>query len=152
MRQKLLNVILTNLTVFFALISIHEISHLVMGTCLGCVYGRAVLLDSKFNGPYSEIACSGEINQFLLYISSFILTTSFGLLFLLLRSPEKNMFFIIFGLSLIFSSLDISIVTGIQSLFYPLVSLGFIFMGIGEYFIASFYIKKEMPYKESLLY
>jgi hypothetical protein len=48
-----------------------------------------------------------------------------------------------FGLSIIFSSLDIGITTGIQSLVYPMVSVGFLVTSIGEYFIASSYIRND---------
>jgi hypothetical protein len=48
-----------------------------------------------------------------------------------------------FGLSIIFSSLDIGITTGIQSLVYPMVSVGFLITSIGEYFIASSYTRND---------
>ena len=142
--------LLVNFLIFFSLISIHEIGHVIAGSFLGCQLGKAILIDGNFIGPYAEIACAGQINQFLLFTSSFLITSSFGVLFLFLKSPQRNMFFVVLGLSLIFSSLDFLIVTGMTSVMYTFLTIGFIFMGIGEYFIASFYIR-EVP-EESLLY
>ena len=144
MKRKILNIILLNLTVFFALISIHEISHLIIGSCLGCEYGRAILFDTKFNGPYAELVCTNGINKIFLYLSSLLVTSCFGLMFLSLKSPGKNMFFVILGLSLVFSSFDIGIITSIESIIYPIVGSGFILMILGEYFIASSYVKEEI--------
>jgi hypothetical protein len=151
-KKKILNVILLNLTVFFALISIHEISHLVIGRYLSCDYERIVLLDKEvgtsitgmlFNEPYTELICSSGTNQFFLYMGSFFVTSLFGLMFLSLNSPGKNMFFVIMGLSLVFSSFDISLATNIESIIYPVIGSGFIFMILGEYFIASAYVKED---------
>jgi len=150
LKQKFLNILLVNILIFFSLISIHEIGHVIAGYFLGCNLGKAILIDGNFIGPYAEIACQGQVNQTLLFMSSFFITSSFGVLFLFLKSPQRNMFFVVIGLSLIFSSLDFLVVTGLQSVMYTLLSVGFVFMGIGEYFIASFYIK-DFP-EESLLY
>lgn len=144
MKKKVLNVILLNVTVFFALISIHEISHLVIGSSLGCEYGKAVLMDTVFNGPYAELVCTNGINQSILYLSSLFLTSCFGLLFLSLNSPGKNMFFVILGLSLVFSSFDIGMAMNMSSIIYPVIGSGFILMIIGEYFIASSYLKEDI--------
>lgn len=137
--REILNIVLINLIVFFALISIHEISHTASGMLFGCKYEKSILMDSNFVGPYTEMYCSN--NSLLVLISSLIITSSFSLLFLLLKSPSRNLFPISLGLSIIFSSLDLSIATNIQSLVYPVVSIGFIVTAIGEYFIASSYIK-----------
>jgi hypothetical protein len=153
MKKKVLNVILLNLTVFFALISMHEISHVVIGNCLGCEYGRAVIFDAKsstgitgmlLSKPYTEMLCSNGISQTLLYLGGFIVTSCFGLLFLALKSPGRNMFFVILGLSLVFSSFDISLATSIESVVYPVIGSGFILMTFGEYFIASAYVKEDV--------
>ncbi len=153
MKKKILNVILLNLTVFFALISIHEISHLVIGNCLGCDYARVVLLDKEvgtsitgmlFNEPYTELMCNSQFNQFFLYLGSFFVTSCFGLMFLAINSPGKNMFFVISGLSLVFSSFDISIFMNIESIIYPVIGSGFMLMILGEYLIASAYVKDDV--------
>ena len=79
MKRKILGIILLNVIVFFALISIHEIVHVVVGTCLGCNFGKAVLLDAKMAGPYAEMVCSSGTNQLILYASSLFVTACFGL-------------------------------------------------------------------------
>ena len=140
--REILSIILINLLVFFALISIHEISHITTGMFFGCKNQRAVLIDSNLVGPYTELYCSG--NNILTYLSSFLITSSFSLLFLFLKSPTRKLFLTSLGLSIIFSSLDFSIATNIQYLFYPAISLGFIIMSIGEYFIAASFIKGEL--------
>ena len=137
--RETLNIVLINLIVFFALISIHEISHTISGILSGCKYEKSILMDSNFIGPYTEMYCSN--NPLLIFFSGLIITSSFSLLFLLLNSPSRNLFPISLGLSIIFSSLDLSIATNMQSLIYPVVSLGFLVTAIGEYFIASSYIK-----------
>jgi len=137
--KEILNVVLINLIVFFALISVHEISHTAAGMLLGCKYQMSILLDSNLIGPYTEMYCSN--NYLLVFLSSLIITSAFSFLFLLLNSPTRNLFWISFGMSIVFSSLDITIATNLQSLFYPVVSLGFIFTAAGEYFIADSYVK-----------
>jgi len=129
--------------VFFALISIHELSHTASGMLFGCRYERSILIDSNLIGPYTEMYCS-NIGYLLTLISSLIITSFFSFLFLLLKSPSRNLFPISLGLSIIFSSLDISIATGIQSLVYPVVTIGFLVTSIGEYFIASSYANNEI--------
>src|SRR3990172_12627676 len=109
MKKKLLGIILLNVMLFFALLSIHEVVHVAVGVGLGCDFGRAVLMDSSFAGPYAEMAC-GNINQLLLYGSSLIATISFGMLFLSFNSG-KNLFYVVLGISMIFSSLDIGLAT-----------------------------------------
>jgi len=138
--REILNIILINLIVFFALISIHELSHTASGMLFGCRYEKSILIDSNLIGPYTEMYCSNA-SYLLTLISSLIITSAFSFLFLLLSSPSKNLFSISLGLSIIFSSLDISIATGMQSLVYPIVTIGFLITSIGEYFIASSFVK-----------
>jgi len=63
MKKILLSIILVNIMLFFALIAIHEISHVIVGYCLGCEYEKAVLFDSNFNGPHTELICNNRINE-----------------------------------------------------------------------------------------
>ncbi len=64
LKRMLLNILLVNVILFFALIAIHEISHVILGICLGCESEKAVLFDSSFNGPHTELICSNNINEF----------------------------------------------------------------------------------------
>ena len=142
MKKRIMSVILLNVIVFFALLSIHEIVHVVVGSCLGCDYGKAVIIDANFAGPYAELVCSNT-NQFLLYVSSLLVTGCFGLLFLSFKSPGKNLFFVILGLSIIFSSVDIGLAT-MESIIYPLIVSGFMLVTLGEYYIASSCINENL--------
>ena len=154
MKRKAINLVLLNLTIFFALISIHEISHALIGSSVGCDYGRAVVFDTKtasgitgmlFSEPYTEMLCSNGTSQSIAYMGSFLVTVSFGLVFLSLNSPGKNMFLVISGLSLVFSSLDISLALSMESLLYPLTGSGFLLIILGEYLMASSYLKDDVP-------
>jgi len=145
LRKTFLSIILINVMIFFALIAIHEISHVIVGFCLGCEYQKAVLFDSNFNGPHTELVCN-NINEFLVYMGGLIFTSIFSLSFLLLETTEKNMSFLSLGISIILSSLDISFILKIQSIIYPLMTFGFILITIGEYFIASSYIKEDFSF------
>jgi len=140
--KEILNIVLINLLVFFALISIHELSHVATGIIFGCKNQISVFMDSNLIGPYTRFYCSA--NSILVYFSSFIITSCFSLLFLSLRSSARRLFLISLGLSVVFSSLDISIVTNMSYLFYPAISIGFIITSIGEYSIASSYINNGL--------
>jgi len=132
--------------IFFALIAIHEISHVVVGYCLGCEYEKAVLFDSNFNGPHTELICNNGINEFFVYMGGLMITSIFSLSFLLLDTIEKNMSFLSLGVSIVLGSLDISFVLRSQSILYPLLGFGFFFIIMGEYFLASSYIKEGFSF------
>jgi len=140
--KEILSIVLINLLVFFALISIHELSHAAAGIIFGCKNQISVLMDSNLIGPYTMFSCPG--NNILIYFSSFLITSCFSLLFLSLRSSARRLSLISLGLSIIFSSLDFSIATNISYLFYPAISIGFIITSIGEYSIASSYVNSEL--------
>jgi hypothetical protein len=139
--REILNIILINLIVFFALVSIHEMGHTAAGMLLGCAYQRSVLMDANLIGPYTEMYCSGS--SFAVFISGLLVTSAFSALFLFLRSPSKNLFLISMGLSLIFSSLDVGTLLNMQSAVLPLVSFGFVTTALGEYFIAASYARNS---------
>lgn len=140
--RSILSIILINLLVFFALISIHEISHVTAGMLLGCKNQVAVLLDSNLIGPYTESYCTG--NSTIIYVIGLMVTASFSLLFLFLNSSTKRLFFTSMGLSVLFSSIDFSIITNIQYLFYLMASAGFLMIIIGEYSLANSYVKGDI--------
>lgn len=151
--QIILNIFLVNLTVTLALLGIHEISHVIIGMQIGCTNGRAVLLDTMRERPYTELFCPSKINNSFVFIGGFLVSIAFGSMFLLLRnSVEKKLFFIILGFSLLFSSLDILMITGIETLFYFSVIIGFLIVAFGECSLIFEYIKREkIFYKNYLL-
>ena len=139
--REILSIVIINLLVFFALMSIHEISHVAAGMLLGCKNQIAVLLDSNLIGPYTESYCTG--NSTIIYVVGLMVTSSFSLLFLFLNSSTKRLFFTSMGLSVLFSSIDFSIVTNIQYLFYLMTSVGFLMIMIGEYSLANSYVRGD---------
>ncbi|MBN2202771.1 MAG: hypothetical protein JW700_01100 [Candidatus Aenigmarchaeota archaeon] len=145
MKRKILSIILLNVTVFFALISIHEITHLGAGYLMGCEQGKAVLLNSMLEGPYTEMICANGMNQTLFYLSGLLMTSCFGLLFLSMKTPGRNMFMVVFGLSFIFSALDMGLASlGIAA--YPMMLFGFSSITAGEYYMASSYMKSNVQF------
>lgn len=142
MKRKFLSIILINVTLFFALIAIHEISHVFIGYCLGCESEKAVLFDSAFNGPHTELICGSSLDEFLIYIGGLVVTSIFSLGFAFLDASEKNLSFISLGVSMILGSLDMQAV--IPQMLYPILTSGFILVTLGEYFTASSYMKGEV--------
>ena len=132
--------------IFFALIALHEISHVLVGFCLGCENEKAVLFDSSFNGPHTEIVCSNNINELLVYLGGLIITSIFSLSFLLLDGIEKNMSFLCLGVSVVLSSLDISLILRSQTILYPLLTFGFLLITAGEYLVTSNYIREGFSF------
>jgi hypothetical protein len=141
--RHILNIVLINFIVFFALISIHEIAHSAASILVGCTYQKSILMDSNFVGPYTEMYCSGA-NTLFVFLSGLIITASFSGLFIFLRSPTRNLFFVSLGLSVVFSSLDVGI-AGLQAMVYPMIGLGFFTTLAGEYLIASYYARNDFP-------
>ena len=139
--KSALRMILINLTLALALVSIHEMAHVMIGIHLGCKDGKAILFDSQEENPYAELLCLKRINLSLISISSLIAGFCFGLSFLLLGNREQKSFaFIIFGFSIIFSSLDITSITS-QILFYPLLISGLGITTLGEILLANCYLE-----------
>ena len=135
--KSALRMILINLTLALALVSIH----VMIGIHLGCKDGKAILFDSQEENPYAELLCLKRINLSLISISSLIAGFCFGLSFLLLGNREQKSFaFIIFGFSIIFSSLDITSITS-QILFYPLLISGLGITTLGEILLANCYLE-----------
>jgi hypothetical protein len=141
--KEILSIILINLTMFFALISMHELSHITVGMLSGCKYHKSILIDSNLVGPYIELYCSNG-NNMVVFLSGLLTTASFSFLFLLLNKSTKNLFATSLGLSIIFSSLDVTITTNIQSLFYPMVLIGFFMTIAGEYSIANSFVNNNL--------
>jgi len=139
--REILSIALMNLILFFALLAVHEIGHSAAGMLLGCKYEKFVLIDSNLIGPYTEMYCS-NIDSTLIFISGLLITASFSAM-LLLGAPTRNLFLTSIGLSIIFSSMDMSIASNIQQLLYPMASMGFMVTAAGEYFMASNYAKNS---------
>ena len=133
--KKILNIVLINLMVFFALISMHEIGHVIFGFASGCNKMKAVLFDTYSQGPYAEIYCT-TTNKNLIYLGSLIIPLIFASLFLFTDKTYKNLFFLFLGFSLILASQDLQLFLNDQIFFYLPIVLGFSFLTLGEYFLA----------------
>lgn len=142
LRKTFFSMILLNMMLFFALISIHEISHVMVGYCLGCEVQKAVLFDSSMNGPHTELLCSSGVNELLVYMGGLAVTAAFSLSFLLSDLREKNLSFISLGISVILSSLDMSMLFS-SSIFYPIMTSGFLIVAAGEYMVGSIYFRED---------
>ncbi|MEM7825371.1 MAG: hypothetical protein QW412_00745 [Candidatus Aenigmatarchaeota archaeon] len=140
--QLLLKIILTNVVLLLALLSIHELGHLIVGILTGCSSARIVLFDTEREGPYTELFCNNP--NHLTYLGSVFSTLAFASFFLFLKEPEdKKLFFIMLGLSLMFASLDIATLTSSQFYFYFSIISGFGFTIFGEYSLTLSYVEKE---------
>lgn len=140
--QILLKIILTNGILLLALISVHELGHLILGIATGCSSAKIVIFDTEREGPYTELFCSNP--NPLTYLGSVFSSLAFASFFLFLKEPEdKKLFFIILGLSIMFASLDITTLTSSQISFYLSMVSGFSFTIFGEYSLTLSYVKKE---------
>jgi hypothetical protein len=125
--------VLFNLMIIFAVLAIHESGHYFVGMYVGCESGRAVLFDSGQAGPYTELSCSGVANQSLPYIGSLLFTLLFGSLFLFFKnSPERNLFFVVVGFSILTAGLDLVMLTDLGFLYYLSIGIGVLLIAVGE--------------------
>ena len=131
--QIIANMTIFNIGIVLSLLSLHEVGHVLFGMYMGCQSGKAIIFDTSQQGPYAELICSGEVNYSFAYIGSLIIPMIFGSIFLFLKNtPQRNFFFVILGFSILFCSLDIVAITGIQTMEYCFIVLGIIFVVIGE--------------------
>ena len=122
---------LFNSSILSITITLHELGHLYIGYLNGCT-GRVVLIDLENSKTYSEIVCDRPINETILSLGCYLFVIPFAVLFLLLNMPERNFFYVILGLGLSTSSLDILDVLNNEIIFYILVTLGTFLVIYGE--------------------
>jgi hypothetical protein len=146
LRGTFLSIVLLNTMLFFALIAIHEVSHVFVGYCLGCQSEKAIIFDSSFNGPHTELICGSKINELFVYLGGLAITAAFSLGFLFTETKDRNISFISLGISVILSSMDITLLLNMQSLLYPLITSGLVMITAGEYFMGSYYFKEDITF------
>jgi len=140
--RAITNMTLLNIGIFLSLLTLHELGHVFIGMLIGCQSGKAIVFDTSQPGPYAELLCQNVINYNLAYLGSLILTMVFGSIFLLLkRSPERNLFYVVVGFSILFSSLDVVYLTGILMMQYLFMFLGLTFITFGEFLTGLSYSK-----------
>jgi|GEM_PF-3533436 len=125
---------LLNIGIVLSVLSLHEIGHVLLGMYVGCEQGRAIIFDTSQEGPYAELYCSDGVSHNIAYMGSVLITVAFGSIFLFLRKiPQRNLFFVVIGFSILFASLDIAAFTGIEMLQYFSIVLGTMLVIIGEF-------------------
>ena len=129
--QVFLYFMLFNSSVLSLTLVSHEFGHLSVGYFSGCL-GKIVMVDLKKNMTYTEIECDKAINNVLLSLGCFLFVIPIAILFLLLNSPERNFFYVIIGLGLSTSSLDIMSIINSDILFFALVTIGTFLVIYGE--------------------
>jgi hypothetical protein len=132
--QVFLYFILFNASILSVTLTLHEMGHLYMGTLNGCT-GRIVMVDLKsktYSQTYTEIECDKPVNDFILSLGCYLFVIPFAILFLLLNMPERNFFYVILGIGLSTSSLDIMGILNNNIIFYILVTLGTFLIIYGE--------------------
>ena len=139
---------LFNASILSVTLTLHEMGHLYIGTLNGCT-GRIVLIDLKNDKTYTEIECDKPVNDFILSLGCYLFVIPFSILFLLLNMPERNFFYVILGIGLSTSSLDIMGVLNNNIIFYILVTLGTFLIIYGESLLVNSRIFKieEIPVK-----
>ena len=146
--QVFLYFMLFNASILSVTLTLHEMGHLYIGTLNGCT-GRIVLIDLKSSKTYTEIECDKPVNDFILSLGCYLFVMPFAILFLLLNMPERNFFYVILGIGLSTSSLDILGVLNNNIIFYILVTLGTFLIIYGESLLVNSRIFKieEIPIK-----
>jgi len=129
--QVFLYFMLFNLSILSVTVTLHEMGHLYIGYLNDCT-GRVVLIDLENYKTYCEIECNKSINEIILSLGCYLFVIPFSILFLLLNMPERNFFYVIFGLGLSTSSLDILSIFNSDIVFYFLVTLGTFLIIYGE--------------------
>lgn len=139
---------LFNLSILSVTLTLHEMGHLYIGYLNGCT-GKVVLFDLENNKTYSEIVCDNPINEVILSLGCYLFVIPFAVLFLLLNMPERNFFYVIFGLGLSTSSLDILDILNNDIIFYLLITLGTFLVIYGEALLINnrIFMTKEISVK-----
>jgi hypothetical protein len=146
--QVFLYFMLFNLSILSVTLTLHEMGHLYIGYLNGCT-GKVVLFDLENNKTYSEIVCDNPINEVILSLGCYLFVIPFAVLFLLLNMPERNFFYVIFGLGLSTSSLDILDILNNDIIFYLLITLGTFLVIYGEALLINnrIFMTKEISVK-----
>lgn len=139
--KDVLSMIGINLTLILAIISIHEIGHVLFGSFVGC-RGKAVVFEFGKDSPYSELVCPASINYGIAYLGGFLTTIAFSLIYLA-NDSQRHLFFILLGFSLLFSASDFYLISRLELSFYLALFSGFTIVILGEYSLALNYIRSE---------
>ncbi len=132
--QAIANMVLFNVGIVLSILALHEIGHVLLGVYVGCEAGRAIIFDTLQEGPYAELVCSNSTDYTIAYTGSLLLTTIFAVIFLFLRnSPYRNFFLVVIGFNILFASLDLVALFGMETIQYVSIGLGMVLVIIGEF-------------------
>ncbi len=142
--EGILGILIINVILFVSIIAVHELGHGATGSIVGCKGQKFSLAGGGLLQPHTEMNCYG-VDYSWVYLGGLAATLVFSFVFLFFGSPAKNLFFVSLGLSIVFSSLDMSILARLGSLVYPLAFLGSIVAISGEYLITASYMNNHFP-------
>ncbi|MEM5777329.1 MAG: hypothetical protein QXJ06_02670 [Candidatus Aenigmatarchaeota archaeon] len=129
--RSIWSMIIMNILILIATLTIHELGHALTGKILGCVTARAIIYDSENMNPYTELICL-QTQQKVAYSAGLILTTIFGLSFLTIEKPYKMFSIIIIGFGVFLAALDIVEITRLNVMQYIFILLGLSSLIIGQ--------------------
>lgn len=124
-----LKALLLNSLVFLSLLSLHELGHAFLASFLGCD-AKAIIFDSNKVNPYTEIDCGRNLR--IVALGGLIFTLPLAFLFKMFEAEESYFFYVVLGLSLFLSSLDLSLLSSLEILKYLSGVMGMGLMIYGE--------------------
>ena len=143
-------VILLNVAIVLATLTIHEAGHYILGHVSGCNNIRIVLFDSDNGSTYTYMKCSENTNYGIIALGGFLLVIPFGMLFFFIKPlTERYLWFVIIGFNLIISYSDIGIITNLFMMPVLLTFSGAFMLVLGETLLVDRYIYNAIS-KEQL--
>ncbi|MEM5801033.1 MAG: hypothetical protein QW350_03915 [Candidatus Aenigmatarchaeota archaeon] len=140
--RNIWSMIIMNIVILVATLTLHELGHALAGKALGCVTAKAIIYDSQTTNPYTELVCNRS-DQKATYVSGLILTTFFGISFLAFENKsQKTLSLVIIGFGIFLSALDIVEITGLSIMQYIFISLGLLSLVIGQILYGIFSVKE----------
>lgn len=128
--------LLFNMAVLTLTVTLHELGHLFVGISNDCS-GKIVLIDTEKGLTYTELQCDRAVNDVMLSLGCFIFVVPLAFMFLLLRMPEKNFFYVILGIGASTSSMDIVDLFHIPILLYIMTIIGTALVVYGEFILVN---------------
>lgn len=142
--KNITGMIILNITILIAVLTIHELGHVVGGKIIGCNNAKAIIFDSEKEGPYTELLCEKTENQNIAYLSSLMFTGLFGLSFLAFdNKTQRSMIFVALGFGLLLAGLDIVVITGFEIMKYLFIVSGFAIILFGEVLLGISYANQN---------
>ncbi len=130
--KSIWSMIIINIVILISTLSLHELGHALSGKILGCASAKAVIFDTNYNNPYTELVCQ-DSQQKTAYAAGFIITTFFGLTFLAFEDKKQRILsLVVIGFGIFLAALDIVEITGVSIMQYIFILFGLISLVIGQ--------------------